>query len=184
MTSSPFNSSTLQESPADLPPAIYDGIIDELIVHFIRAKWQTRLDLKVDTRLMDVAQARAEDMATNDYFGHEDQKGIWPNTHVYDSGYRLPVWYPRRANQVESIALGYGTAVNALDALAESSEHEQHMTGGGFWWNHTRFGVGFAWHDDRRVWVIVTAPEEGIPSVPKPHHVLFLPHIGNGVSSA
>jgi hypothetical protein len=168
----------------DLAPTIYDGIIDEMAAYFAASDWQTRTRLQPDDRLMAVAQYRADDMALNDYISHKDQDGVWPNQHVRDAGYRLPDWYESGANFVESVAYGFGSAVNALDALAASPDHKAHATGAGFWEDHLRYGVGFAWVDDRRVYVLITAPVETEIQPSDDKYWTYLPYIGKGVRSA
>lgn len=168
--------------PADLPPIDFSGVIDEMAYYFETAPWQIRQSLRPDDRLMKVARARAVDMATNNYFGHVDLDGIWPNEHVRLSGYELPYRWPDNKNYIESIAQGYGSAVRALDALSKSPAHSLHMMGLGFWENHDRYGVGFAWIGIQRRWVVITAPRPEGPRPPEEQHA-YLPSVHTGARS-
>ncbi len=153
-----------------------DGIIDQMVAYFMTATWQSRINLQTDDRLMAVALSRATDMAENDYFSHVTIDGVWPNQQVVDAGYVLPDWYDLRANYVESIASGFGSAVRALDALAASLKHMDYMIGNGFWKDHMRYGMGFGWVDDRRIYVVLTAPVEETAQ-PADSYTIYLPHV-------
>jgi hypothetical protein len=100
---------------------------------------EPRPPLALNATLVDSAGFKAEEMATNDYFGHHSEVGpnfYWPNDlvrHVF--GYPLPMQMPEMcmpscymlpdaSNQIESIAAGFGPgsfdnsqAVNAVIGL-------------------------------------------------------------------
>jgi uncharacterized protein YkwD len=137
---------------------------------FRGSKWQL-IAREEHFVLMEMAQARAEDMAQLGYFSHVDQRGIWPNENLRKFGYSLPDNYPDDSNQVESIAKGFLTAKGALTALVESPAHHDHMVGKGMWNEHTAFGVGYATAGGDTYYVIVTAPPDlGL-------HTVYLPAI-------
>ena len=136
---------------------------------FVNADWQG-IFRSPYARLMEVARERAIDMATKNYFDHEDPDGVWPNERVRASGFQLPDWYPDDSIQVESIAAGHLTPADALTALVASEDHHDHMTGKGFWVGHVLFGVGCAENEDsryQRYYVIVTAPRRYDIFLPK-----------------
>ncbi|AGY57690.1 hypothetical protein GKIL_1444 [Gloeobacter kilaueensis JS1] len=70
-------------------------------------------------QLAQIAQSRAEDMASHDYFSHRSLDGLGPNQRLVRAGYRLPVTYPldAGANQVESISSGVSSGSEAIDQL-------------------------------------------------------------------
>ena len=132
---------------------------------------------------MDLAQKRAEHIAMTGEFEHYqtiEAKILdgtlpvqwWPNDMLFQTGYRLPPWWRRDANYIESLAIGYLSATEALEALHASPSHRKHMAGLDFWSDHLRYGVGFAAVQSNRAYVIWTAPVE-----PNTHYI-YLPHIG------
>jgi MYXO-CTERM domain-containing protein len=108
--------------------------------------------LAVNAFLVDSASFHAEEMANNDYFGHQSQvDGRWPNQMAIDEGYALP--YPGNTNNIESLAAGYSTILTALRGLIEDAGvnppgHREHLlaTGSGesFWNTHREIGTGYA----------------------------------------
>ncbi len=97
------------------------------------AAWAEEMDLSVSLSsvasqpplapnpyLMDSAGTKAEEMADDDYFNHVSQTtGIYPNELADDSGYTLNSIFSLEANNIESIAAGYSSALDALIALIE-----------------------------------------------------------------
>jgi hypothetical protein len=91
--------------------------------------------LAINELLVDSSRLHAEEMAANDYFGHQSQvTGKWPNLLAREAGYPLPMTIPLSggffvpvpddSNQIESIAAGFGpgsfdlsNAVNAVIGL-------------------------------------------------------------------
>lgn len=107
--------------------------------------------LAVNTDLLDSSRFHSDEMANNDYFGHQSQvTGDWPNKMARDQGYPLPVSFPDNNNYIESIAAGnvYSTAaipLNALivDAGVPSLGHRNHLLGiGEFYAANREIGVG------------------------------------------
>jgi len=122
--------------------------------------------------LQDSARFHAQEMADNNYFGHQSQvTGDWPNKMAIDAGYMLP-WGPN-ANNIESLAAGYGlstapdSAEDTLRLLVEdagvpSLGHRIHLLAMDPFWQQHRVGVGYAFNNSanlRNYWAIHTAYE-------------------------
>jgi uncharacterized protein YkwD len=130
---------------------------------------QRRAELVCDAILSLVARARAKDMALRDYFSHTNPDGLGPNSLVRQAGYRLPSWYPSKAdaNNIESIAAGYRTPAAAWQGWMSSSGHRTHLLGThNFYAGQTAVGVGYFYLAGSRYghyWVVLSAhPEENI----------------------
>lgn len=127
---------------------------------------QNRPEMQEDPRLSKAARARARDMATRAYFSHTDPDGNGPHVYVKRAGYRLPNSYQsgRKANYVESILGGSGTAANALEQWMSSSAHKKHLLAeSGFYKKQTRYGVGQVTVPGSPMlhyWVFISAPPE------------------------
>ena len=103
---------------------------------------------------MKAAQAKAEDMASRNYFAHVDPDGNGMNIKINAAGYELPAeWYANPAdNFFES--LGCGTNINTgesimdmlvIDADTPSLGHRNHLLGiKEFWSNCFDIGIGHA----------------------------------------
>lgn len=129
--------------------------------------------LAVNDFLFDSAGFHAEEMATNDYFGHTSAvTGDQPNKMAIDAGYPLP--YGPNVNNIESIAAGYGvpeapdSAADTLQLLLEDigvnpPGHRQHLLGmNSFWQQHREIGSGWGFNKNstlRNYWAIHTAYE-------------------------
>lgn len=98
-----------------------------------------------------VAEARATDMATRNYFGHVDPSGNGVNYYIQKSGYRLePEWTKsRRDNSFESISAGVESGEQVISYLIKdegipSLGHRQHLLGLNDWYlKMTDVGIGF-----------------------------------------
>ena len=114
--------------------------------------------------LMQVAQARAEDLVQRDYMAHVDPDGLGPNWHVREGGYALPDWYSQdpNANNIESIGGGYPAAINFWTAISTSPRHRDHALGLiSFYAQQKQIGVGCAYRDGSRhspAWVLLSTP--------------------------
>ena len=85
--------------------------------------------LAVNGYLVTSARGHAQEMADHNYFGHQSQvDGRWPNKMARDAGYPLPqqipaampghYWLlPDDQNEIEAIAAGYPTPLDALNGL-------------------------------------------------------------------
>lgn len=107
---------------------------------------QRRKTMVCDPILVEVARARARDMATRNYFNHVTPEGTGPNYWVTQAGYALPSWYDhsRSANNLESIAAGYATADDAWNAWMGSSHHKTHLLAlNSFYADQVNFGIAF-----------------------------------------
>lgn len=125
---------------------------------------QGRSAMICDPILTQVARQRAIDMANRDYFSHVDPDGFGPNYHVEQAGYILPSWYGATpdANNIESIAAGYGTPDAVWSAWLGSGGHRAHVLAEiSFWAEQTHYGIGHyydAGSTYRHYWVFITAP--------------------------
>ena len=116
--------------------------------------------LAINANLAASAQARSNDMAANDYFGHQSPfTGDWPNEAARASGYDLPGWWPDEANSIESLHRGSPDPVRVLQSFIESPNHRNHVMGQGWFAFHQEIGVGLVPSD--RVWSIHSAWREG-----------------------
>ena len=164
------------------PPEIARG---DLAFYFINADWQEQKSLVTDERLMEAAQARADDMVAKNYLSHENPDGVWPNQHVRDYHYNLPENYPNDSNWVESLAAGYPSPYAALEGLHNSPAHYGHITGSDFWTTHSVFGVGYR-NDHPKfkfLYVILTAPPEETTPTQDLDQKLYLPFIRGGAKT-
>jgi len=92
--------------------------------------------LKWNDTLARVAEAKALDMATNNYFAHVNAKGYGMNYYINKAGYKLPAdWlrYPE-ANYFESCNAGGLSGVEAIKMLlidegVPSLGHRKHLLG-------------------------------------------------------
>jgi uncharacterized protein YkwD len=111
--------------------------------------------LKWNDTLAKVAQAKAEDLAKNNYFDHVDQKGYGLNYYVVKAGYILPEGWldDPSANYVESLAagpqnpkMGIIQLLNDNDELVHSKAgHRVHLLGiDDFFSKGVDIGIGWA----------------------------------------
>ena len=114
--------------------------------------------------LVELAQFRAEDMATRNYFSHTDPDGKGPNFHARRLGYVLPSFYEKhdRANNIESISGGQTSAQQAFSTLLTSPPHRSHLLGEtSFYRRQDCYGIGYARNDNAvfvEYWVAIIAP--------------------------
>lgn len=115
---------------------------------------EARQPLAVNDDLFASAEFHAEEMADNNYFGHQsDVTGDWPNKMARDAGYDLPDFFPDNQNYIESLAAGnaYGHPADVIellivDAGVPSLGHRKHLLGideGDFGANEIGIGHGF-----------------------------------------
>ena len=95
--------------------------------------------LAVNDQLFDSSEFHANEMATNNYFNHTSEvTGDQPNKMVRDAGYPLVSLWSNLANDVESIAAGFGAGTSfdsgrfAVDFLIEDKNvpslgHRKHL---------------------------------------------------------
>lgn len=136
-----------------------------MMAEFLNSSRQQRPKMRCNPTLSAVARARAQDMATRNYFGHVNPDGIGPDYLAESFGYNLPENYgvTRTSNHIESIAAGgsYPTANAAWNALLGSPSHRVHLLGeGSFFQAQSEFGIGYVYTDNtryRHYWVIISA---------------------------
>ena len=93
---------------------------------------KARHALKWNDTLAKVAQAKAEDLAKNNYFDHVDLKGYGLNYYVAKVGYRLPDgWLDEpSANYVESLAAGSENPKASIIQLLNDNDEPVHDKAG------------------------------------------------------
>ena len=108
--------------------------------------------LKWNDTLAKVAEAKAMDMATRNYFGHVDPEGYGMNYFINKAGYKLEArWIAsKELNYFESLGAGAPSgeaAVRSLiiDANTPSLGHRKHLLGLDTWnAPMTDIGIGYA----------------------------------------
>lgn len=82
--------------------------------------------------LAKVAQAKAMDLAQNNYFGHVDKKGYGLNYYVNKAGYKLPEsWLKdKKSNYCESLAAGSATPKDGIIQLLNDGGIKDHVKAG------------------------------------------------------
>jgi uncharacterized protein YkwD len=93
---------------------------------------KARHALKWNDTLAKVAQAKAEDLAKNNYFDHVDLKGYGLNYYVAKAGYKLPKeWLSEpSSNFVESLAAGSANPKEGIIQLLNDGEEPVHDKAG------------------------------------------------------
>ena len=82
--------------------------------------------------LAKVAQAKALDLARNNYFNHVDKKGFGLNYYVHKAGYKLPEsWLKdKKSNYCESLAAGSATPKDGIIQLLNDGGIKEHVKAG------------------------------------------------------
>jgi uncharacterized protein YkwD len=89
--------------------------------------------LQWDDHIAAVAQAHSDDMARNNFFSHQNQRGQSPFERLNAAGIRY-------SSAAENIAYGQPTGQQVLQSWLTSSGHRQNIDNCGY----TRHGVGLA----------------------------------------
>ncbi|WP_088008510.1 CAP domain-containing protein [Indiicoccus explosivorum] len=89
--------------------------------------------LTEDPALSQIAQAKAEDMAANNYFDHQSPTYGSPFRMAYDFGYSYEMFG-------ENIAVGYTSADAVMNGWMNSSSHRENLLNPGY----TFIGIGYA----------------------------------------
>jgi uncharacterized protein YkwD len=114
--------------------------------------------LAVSLALGSAAGSRSDEMAEYDYFSHQSLiTGLWPNEVARRFGYTLPPFWPDDANNIESIHFGQPTVSGVLQSFMNSTGHQRHLTGQGWYASHREIGVGANLGD--RIWAVMTATD-------------------------
>jgi uncharacterized protein YkwD len=87
--------------------------------------------LNVSYMLTKASAWKSKDLATNNYFAHDDLSRTW-SQRIADCGYGFNTWLG------ENIAAGYTTAQQVFDAWKASPGHNANMLGA----NYTTIGIG------------------------------------------
>jgi hypothetical protein len=135
---------------------------------------QKRTELIYDPILHFVARYRAIELAQGNYFDHVNPEGFGPNRIVQLAGFKLPDWYgeDRDANYLESLARGYDSSTQAVQAWINSESHRQHILAedvDNFYMTHTRYGAGYArttFAPFTKIYVFITAPPNELGELP------------------
>lgn len=124
--------------------------------------------MRPDDRLIQVARARAMDMAKRRYFDHTNPDGVGANYLVRQTGYQLPSHYSS-GNNIESIGAGYLNASEAWGGWMGSSGHKTHLLGTTtFYRDQTSYGVGHYYDSSspyKHYWVVITAPPSPVATL-------------------
>jgi uncharacterized protein YkwD len=110
------------------------------------------IKLMWNENLAKVAEQKALDMATRNYFGHVDPDGYGINYFISKSGYKLnPDWLKAKSdNYFESLAANHATGIDMIKALiidkqTPSLGHRIHLLGLNDWnASLTDIGIGFS----------------------------------------
>lgn len=126
---------------------------------FLEDPGQQRRNIVCDTKLVQAAQHKAEDMNARHYFSHIDPDGHTPNYWARIYGCTLPGNYEVEGNQIESISLNYPTAQLAWDGWLGSPGHRTHVLGTiPFFREQIHYGVGYVNGGWGIMYVIMTSP--------------------------
>ena len=135
--------------------------------------------LAVNNNLVGSASFHAEEMAANNYFGHQSAvTGDWPNKMARDNGYPLPSFYPVAENNIEAIGAGtvINTALSILNLLIVDNgvvppgHRIQLLAMDPFFQDHREMGVGFASNGAAmftNYWAIHTAVRDSTVAAPQ-----------------
>jgi len=106
-----------------------------------------------DTTLARLAQQKAEDMAKQNYFSHQDKKGRGMNYYLWKANYPLPAHFSKKAsdNGVESIVAnteGPDGFIQQLiiDQGVRNLGHRKHLLGLEHFKENTHIGIGIAYN--------------------------------------
>ncbi len=128
------------------PPCGMNAQANEMAALLTGSAEQQSAGIICNSILTQVAQNKAADMASRNYFGHVTPDGFGPNSLVQQAGYVLPGYYgdDSTANYIESIAAGRSTAGNTWNQWMTSETHRNHLLGlTDFYARQVEFGVGY-----------------------------------------
>jgi uncharacterized protein YkwD len=111
--------------------------------------------LNIHPVLMKVAEDKALDMASNNYFDHTNKRKEGINIALHRAGYTIPeyMYQDKKSNSYESIVAGFPNAIDAVNCLIQDKGvhppgHRNHLLGlVDFWANCTDIGVGYAYRE-------------------------------------
>lgn len=127
---------------------------------------QQRTSLHCDPILSRVAAEKAQDMATQAYFGHISPSGFGPNYLVRSANFPLSESYSSdlTANNIEAISAGTMTPAKTLKMFLKSSGHRVHLLGeNNFYRAQEHIGIGMVEDPSspyRYYWVVLIAKAE------------------------
>jgi len=126
--------------------------------------------LALNTALVGSARFHAQEMAAQNYFGHQSAvTGDWPNKMAKDSGYPLPAFWELNNNFIESIAAGTTSPTQTLNLLLidegiDPPGHRIHLLAmHPFFASHDEIGAGHGFNASstyRNYWAIHTALDD------------------------
>lgn len=126
------------------------------IFRFIKTAKISNTQLVWNDTLARVAEAKALDMATQNYFGHVDKEGKAMNYYINQAGYTLKPQLLKspRMNSYESIAAGMDTAEEVITTLiiddgVPTLGHRKHLLGMESYAKTTDIGIGFVRGTDK-----------------------------------
>ncbi len=108
--------------------------------------------------LAKVAEAKASDMASNNYFGHQDKQGRGINILIHNAGYTLNKAFieDKSSNFFESINAGLGNAKEIIKDLVIDEDltppgHRYHLLAmDDFYMNCVDCGIGIAYNENSK----------------------------------
>ncbi len=121
--------------PLVLGPSPLDAVITRVAARTNTYRMQQGgclTPLVVNAQLNTAAQRHSQDMALNDFFGHQGSDGSWPSDRVEAAGYNWSML-------AENIAVGQTTPEAAVDAWMTSSGHRENVLN----CNLKEIGVGY-----------------------------------------
>lgn len=130
----------------------------QLAFLFTSDQEQRRVHPHCDSRLVQAAQYRANDMVNEQYFAHISPSGDSPNAVARRFGCKLPDYYETQGNQIESIGLNLASAQAEWDAWKSSPGHRMHVLGElDFWKQQDDYGFAVSQSSWGKVYVVITA---------------------------
>jgi hypothetical protein len=90
---------------------------------------QERVVMRCNPALTRAAENRAKNLADNAYFAHCDLTGKCANQYAREAGCRLPDYYTKNGNNIESLVAGPADWLIAYRALSNSPAHAEHLFG-------------------------------------------------------
>ncbi|MBX2906924.1 MAG: CAP domain-containing protein [Taibaiella sp.] len=120
----------------------------------------TRTPLAWNDTLARIAEAKAKDMATRNYFNHIDPDGYGMNFLIKKGGYKLnPDWVKnKRDNTFESLGMGLEGGEAAIKTLiidegVPDQGHRKHLLGIGEWYSSLKdIGIGYVLKENGDEW--------------------------------
>ncbi|MFT5140109.1 MAG: hypothetical protein ACI9H8_002434 [Lysobacterales bacterium] len=136
----------------------------QLALLIIQDTAQQRLDLRCNSRLSEIADSKAREMAELGLVAHIGRSSA--NSRLVSGGYPLSKLYPRGLeNNVEAIAGGISSATQVWREFKNSKDHHMHLLGGhDFYLLQDEIGAGYfkdPFSPHVEYWVVYVAHRDG-----------------------